>query len=185
MNPGTLFWSAQRCTAAQALAMTPGEVVVFAATPTHFIVGARWNGWLSAPGHVQWTVPADCFQFTAFDPEIQLRWLADGDEGTAVWLTESQGLLPRPTSGSLNYLERLPQRAILWGRPDPASRQDPFSAWSQARIGRAYYPCPPGADPADRAALKMVEYISVDDHGNAAVVDVRFISITVVKGPAS
>jgi CRISPR-associated protein (TIGR03984 family) len=165
--------------------MTPGELTVFAATPTQFIVGARRNGTLRAPNHTPWTVPGACFQLTAFDPEMELRWLADSDGGTGVWVTESQALLPGPVTGSLNYFDRLSQRLILWGRPEPSDAGEWFSSWSQGRIGQAYYPCQPGTAATSRAALHLFEYVTVDDHGNAAVSDIRFTTITTLDEVAS
>lgn len=184
MNAGTLYWSARRCSAADAVAATPGEITVLTATPTEFVVGARRDGTLVAPDDPAWTVPIACFQLTAFDRERELRWLADGDDGTAVWLAESANLLPGPVSGALNYVERLSQRFVLWGQPEPSGPLGVFSTWSQARIGRAHYPCPPGADPTDRAVLDAVEYVTVDDHGNAAVADARLTAISTITGTA-
>ncbi len=185
MKAGTLYWSARRCSAADALAAVPGEITVLAATPTEFTVVARRGDVLVAPDHSPWTVPAACFQLTAFDRERELRWLADGDSGMAVWLAESEARLPGPVSGTLSYVERLSQRFVLWGRPEPGESPGVFSAWSQARVGRAYYPCPPGAARDDRAVLDAVEYVTVDEHGNAAVADVRLIAISNLAGAAS
>lgn len=183
MSTGTLYWSARRCSAADALADTPGEITVLAATPTEFTIVARRDGVLVAPGHATWAVPSTCFQLTGFDRERELRWLADGDSGTAVWLAESESLLPGPVSGTLRYVERLAQRFVLWGRPD-AGGTGVFSTWSQARIGREHYPCMPGAGPEDRAVLDTVEYVTVDDHGNAAVADALLTAIHTVRGAA-
>lgn len=185
MNTGTLYWSARHCSVVDAVAATPGEITVLASTPTEFTVAARRDGMLVAPDHAAWTVPIACFQLTAFDRDRELRWLADGDDGTAVWLAESADLLPGPVSGTFNYIERLSQRFVLWGRPEPDEPPGVFSAWSQARLGRAQYPCPPGADRTDRAVLDTVEYVTVDDHGNAAVADVRLTAISTITGAAS
>jgi len=184
MNAGTLYWSARRCSAADAVAATPGELIVLAAMPAEFTVAARRDGTLVAPDHHAWTVPNACFQLTAFDRERELRWLADGDDGTAVWVAESSELLPAPVSGTLGYVERLSQRFVLWGRPEPGEPPGVFSTWSQARIGLAHYPCPPGADSTDRAVLDTVEYVTVDDHGNAAVADARLTAISTDRGTA-
>ncbi len=183
MNTGSLYWSSRRCSAADALADTPGELIVLAATPIEFTVAARRGDALVAPGDAAWAVPSACFQLTAFDRERELRWLADGDSGTAVWLAESERLLPGPVSGSLGYVERLSQRFVLWGRP-VAGGPGVFSTWSQARVGRAHYPCAPGVGPEDRAVLDTVEYVTIDDHGNAAVADTRLTAISTVPGAA-
>lgn len=185
MTGGTLYWSTRRCSAADAVAATPGEITMLTATPTDFIVAARRDGVLVAPDDSAWTVPAACFQLTAFDRERELRWLADGDHGTAVWIAESKVLLPGSVSGTLHYVQRLSQRFVLWGRPDPAETSNVFSTWSQARIGRARYPCPPGTDPTDRAVLDSVEYVTVDDHGNASVADARLTAISTITGLVS
>lgn len=185
MNSGTLYWSARRCSAADAVAATPGEITVLTATPTDFIVAARRDGRLAAPNDSAWSIPVTCFQLTAFDRERELRWLADGDNGTAVWIAESKDLMPGSVSGTLHYVERLSQRFVLWGRPEPDEVSGVFSTWSQARIGRAHYPCSPGTDPADRAVLDAVEYVTVDDHGNASVADARLTAISTIKGLAS
>lgn len=185
MNNGTLFWSALRCSAADAVAATPGEITLLTATPTDFIVAARRDGVLVAPDDSAWTIPAVCFQLTAFDRERELRWLSDGDHGAAVWIAESEDLLPGPVSGTLPYVERLSQRFVLWGRPASGESSGVFSTWSQARIGQARYPCPPGADRTDRAVLDTVEYVTVDEHGNAAVADARITAISSIKGAAS
>lgn len=184
MNTRTLYWSARRCSAADAVATTPGDITVLAATPAELTVAARRDGVLVAPDQATWTVPSACFQITAFDRERELRWLAGGDDGTAVWIAESANLLPGPVSGTLDYVERLSQRFVLWGRPEPGGPPGVFSAWSQARFGRAHYPCPPGTDPADRAVLDTVEYVTVDDHGNAAVADTRLTAISTIRGAA-
>ncbi len=185
MNAGTLYWGTRRCSAAEALAALTGEVTVLAATPTDFTVAARRGGALLTPGSSLWTVPAACFQLTAFDRQRELRWLADGASGAAVWLAESANLLPEPASGTLRYVDRLPQRFVLWGRPEPSGSPEVFSTWSEARVGRAHYPCLSGADSGDRAVLEAVEYITVDDQGNAAVADMRFTTISAIKGIGS
>jgi len=185
VNGGTLYWSTRRCSAAEALAASPGEITVLAATPTEFVVAAHRNGALVTPEQPSWTVPIACFQLTAFDRERELRWLADGEDGTAVWLAESADLIPGPASEALSYVERLSQRFVLWGRPETDTPPGVFSTWSQARIGQAHYPCPPGADPADRAVLDTVEYVTVDDHGNAAVADTRLTAISTIRGIAA
>lgn len=184
MSGGTLYWSTRRCSAAEAVAATPGEITVLAATPTEFTVAARRGETLAAPGQPVWMVPDACFQLTAFDRERELRWMADTDAGTAVWIAESADLLPGPVSGSLPYVERLSQRFILWGQPEPDTPAGVFSVWSQARVGVAHYPCPPGTDPADRAVLDTVEYVCVDDHGNAAVADARLTAISTITDAA-
>ncbi len=184
MNAGTLYWRARRCSAAEAVAATPGQVTVLAAMPAEFTVAARRDGTLSSPDHAAWTVPDDCFQLTVFNREWELRWLADGDGGTAVWLAESADLLPGPVSGTLSYVERLSQRFVLWGRPEADAPPGVFSTWSLARLGLAHYPCSPGTDSADRPVLDTVEYVIVDDHGNAAVADYRLTAISTLNGAA-
>jgi CRISPR-associated protein (TIGR03984 family) len=189
VNPGTLYWSSRRCSAAEALSAMTGNLTLLAATPTEFPVAARRDGVLLTPGSSPWTLPPSCFQLTAFDRERKLRWLAgDGDGGgTAVWLAEAAGLLPEPASGilgyveTLGYVERLSQRFVLWGRPELDSPPGVFSTWSQARVGRAHYPCPPATTRDDRAMLDAVEYVTADDHGNAAVAETRFIAISTIK----
>ncbi|MFN2497280.1 MAG: CRISPR-associated protein Csx19 [Pseudonocardiaceae bacterium] len=182
MTTGTLYWGTRRCSAPEALAALTGDVTVLAATPIDVTVAARRDGGLLAPGSSPWTVPTACFQLTAFDRERELRWLADGASGAAVWLAESADLLPEPPSGTLRYVERLPQRFVLWGLPEASAPPGVFSTWSQARVGRAHYPCPPGAEPGDRAVLDAVEYVTVDDHGNAAVADTRLTAISTMSG---
>ena len=104
MNAGTLYWSARRCSAADAVAATPGELIVLAAMPAEFTVAARRDGTLVAPDHHAWTVPNACFQLTAFDRERELRWLADGDDGTAVWVAERSADRARRATRRLLHL---------------------------------------------------------------------------------
>lgn len=173
-----LHWTARRCTAAEALAAGGGQATVLVAAPDVFAVAVCDGDCLlrTADAH-PWPLPARTFQIAAFDGTTELRWLADGDSGQAVWLAESAADLPDPAAGTVPFAEKLDDRAVLWGLPDSGDREG-FSVWSDGRIGAATYPTPPGVGRAERACLSVVEYVDYDEHGNAAVVERRLVAIT-------
>ncbi|MGQ0775179.1 MAG: type III-D CRISPR-associated protein Csx19 [Pseudonocardiales bacterium] len=179
-DAGALAWHARRCDAATALATLAGEHVVFVATPTAFTVAVLAAGELRTAQQAPWPLPASTFQLTAFDETTELRWLADGDSGRAVWLAESGAALPGPPTGSQEFSARLAQRAVLWGLPDGVGSGG-FSRWSEARVGRALYPCVPGSSPRHRAVLESVEYAATDSHGSMAVFEQRLVRLASVE----
>ncbi|MGH3947975.1 MAG: type III-D CRISPR-associated protein Csx19 [Pseudonocardiaceae bacterium] len=184
-NAGTLMWHALRCDAAAVLAAMEGEHVVFVATPTAFTIAVVTAGELRTAEQTPWLLPSSTFQLTAFDGTTQLRWLADGESGRAVWLSESATALPGPPTGSQEFNARLTQRAVLWGLPD-GTGPGGFSRWSEARVGRAWYPCAPGNSPRHRAVLESVEYVAADRHGSMAVFEQRLVKVTsaeLIAGP--
>jgi CRISPR-associated protein (TIGR03984 family) len=175
----TLHYSSRTCTAQDALAALDGTHTLFVSTPTQHVVATATAGRLTIPGVPGWPLPASCFQLVAFTREMELRWLADHHQGRAVWRAEQPELLPHPATGTTRFDDRLVQRAVLWGEPAGAG-PDGFSTWTSARIGTATYPCPPGAGPHHRAVLDYAEYVTVDQHGNAAVADHRLLAISTV-----
>ena len=83
----TLFWATRRCGAVDALAALHGRHTVLVATPTSYTVAVRdADATLRTADARPWPLPARTFQLTAFDGAVELRWLADGDTGRAVWL---------------------------------------------------------------------------------------------------
>lgn len=171
----TLYWTAAESGAAAALAALTGRPTVLVATPTAYTVAVREpDGRLRTPD--PWALPDATFQLTAFDGTVELRWLADGDTGRAVWLAEDAAALPDTPTGSLPVDDVVAARIVLWGLPAAGDR-DGFSAWSDGRIGAAAYPTPPGVGRHERACLDAVEYVAFDAHGNAAVVERRLIGI--------
>jgi CRISPR-associated protein (TIGR03984 family) len=160
--------------------------VVFVATPTAFTIAVMTAGELLTAEQTPWPLPSSTFQLTAFDGTTELRWLADGASGRAVWLSESTAALPGPPTGPQQvFTTRLTQRAVLWGLPD-GDGPGGFSRWSAARVGEAWYPCMPGSSPRHRAVLESVEYVAADRHGSMAVFEhrlVRVTSVELVAGP--
>lgn len=170
-----LYWTSAEEGAAEALGRSPGMWTVLVSTPTSYTVAVASGGTLRVAGDDPWELPADCFQITAFDGRTELRWLADGAGGRAVWLAEQADALPSEPGGGVAFDHTLDQRSVLWG--EPAAPESPgFSAWSSSRIGLAHYPCEPGLA-RDRAVLEALEYIAHDEHGNAAVVERRLVAI--------
>lgn len=186
MTGGELHWAARTCSAEAALATLTGTHTVLVATPTEHVVALLEGGVLRVPDASPWPLPQRCFQLTAFDGRSELRWLADGESGRAVWLADNPAALPVAATGDpatgnpVQFARTLPQLAVLWGEPAPGDAAG-FSAWSEARVGLAYYPCPPGVARRDRAVLESVEYVAHDEHGNAAVVERRLVAIRTVN----
>ena len=178
---GTLYWTTRRCPAADTLAELRGAWTVFVSTPDSFTVLTATDGQLTHP------LPAKCFQLHAFNGTSELRWLADGPTGRAVWLAESAADLPGEPTGRRQYSATLSTQAVLWGLPVADPTADGMSTWREARIGTAHYPCAPGRPPVDsephrdRAVLRGVEYVGIPDlHGNTAIVEHRLVTITTV-----
>jgi len=169
---GILCWVTRRCPVADALATLPGRWTVFVSTPREFVVTLVDDGVLRGP------LPAGCFQLQAFDGRAELRWLADGAAGRAVWLAEAADQLPDRPTGQREFRTRLDTRAVLWGLRTTDPAVDGFSVWREARVGSARYPCPPGVSRQDRAVLRGVEYVAVDArHGNAGIFEQRLLTI--------
>lgn len=176
---GTLHWTTQHCAAADAVATLSGDWTVFVSTPDTFTVHTT--------GESAMALPPNCFQLLAFDGTTELRWLADGPSGRAVWLAESADALPHKATGSRAYTDRLAAHAVLWGTPTGGQAEAGMSPWLEARVGPARYPCPAGRRHVsgqphrDRAVLSGVEYVAtVDEHGNAGVIEHRLVEITTV-----
>ena len=172
----TLYWTTRACPAADALAALGGVHTVLVSTPTSYTV-AVWDGTLRTADADPWPLPASSFQIAAFDGAVELRWLADGHTGRAVWLAEDPAALPDPpVEPPVRADEVITSRCVLWGHPDGDAAHG-FSAWSDGRIGEAHYPTP-AATGSERACLEIAEYVAHDEHGNAHVVERRLLGVT-------
>lgn len=176
-----LYWTDRECGAVEALEALAGVHTVLVSTPTGFVVAVRGaDGALRTRDADAWPLPDDCFQLSAFDGLVELRWLASGSTGTAVWLAEDPAVLPGPPREPIRVEEVLADRSVLWGLPaDRVARG--FSTWTDGRVTPSAYPTRPGVTPHERACLDAVEYVAHDEHGNAHVVERRLVGITTVN----
>jgi len=118
--------------------------------------------------------PDDAFECRAFNDSCELRWLKAGRAtGNAVLL--STGELELSEKGwdvcDFQYpiISALDNEYLLWGK-----RKGTTATLFDHRVGTITVPALPSGGDAQRAVLKAVEYIAVDDkYGNCAVVAER------------
>jgi CRISPR-associated protein (TIGR03984 family) len=138
------------------------------------------------------------FEARVFDGAAELRWYHERDgRGAAVVLCEDPAAarrFPRRLD-DLVAIDRIDNRYLLWGRPLPAGAAAAPAGWAllgEARVAPLAVPVD-GASPGrgEYVFLDSVEYVGVNDDGNAAVVEERLTRLVVgargsapARGPA-
>lgn len=133
--------------------------------------------------------PIDAFSVRLFTPDAELRWVhVGGGSGDAVLLSEFALDAPGWPSRSTDAADVIDGAYALWGRrfePHPST-----AGWCRAAEGRlgvldvpldgpAPQLSPPGQEwPLEYLALTYREYVGLDEHGNAHVVEERLLAIT-------
>jgi CRISPR-associated protein (TIGR03984 family) len=131
--------------------------------------------------------PATVFEARIFGQQAELRWLKQWpNKGRAVLLAEEDvssylddELMP------IQSIDIIDQTYLLWGEGVPANPRELPRNWSRlamARIGTLDVPYPLDDRPAvsekdQRIHLIAREYVDVDEHGNAAVVEERLMKL--------
>lgn len=129
--------------------------------------------------------PECVYEARLFTESSELRWLRDpsksGDVGAAVLVGEAprsiDGWLALPT---LRNLAMIPARYVLWGMV-----QARHAGWGLAE-GRIPSIGLPGSHwvQGSRVELRSIEYVACDEHGNARVIEERFVGLGVCSGVA-
>lgn len=116
------------------------------------------------------------FELRAFTPQRELRWhhTANG-RGPAVLVGDAAVTDEQPASDG-PAVHGQPYRRLLWGVTHEPSN-DGWLSLSAARIGTLPVPAETGLARV-RVWLEAVEYVAIDAHGNASIVDERMIGLT-------
>lgn len=183
----TTLWRATRCTPGPVPAVVDetaallGPAVGWLATPTALrpvrLAGTTLQ---TADGPAS---SAGAFSLRLFGPDADLRWVAAGPGvGRAVLVTETAaGLDDGWTDTAVPVVDVLDGTYALWGRRFTAATSG-WCAASERRTGPLTVPAPvpdagDGPWPAEYLCLHHREYVGVDGHGNARVVEERLTGI--------
>ncbi len=148
------------------------------------------NGWETAPACVgdgtdvglpdggPGTWPDRVFEARAFDGTHEVRWLrkVNGGAIAEIKLRDAQH------QGRDNHLEPIAGNRLLWGTAadnQPTDRTG-WTIMESDRIGR--YPLPIKLASGGRSVLKVLETLTIDDHGNISVADELWIGMEVFRG---
>ncbi len=139
---------------------------------------ARWKDGKFVCGNGQ--EPKSVFEARIFNRTAELRWLKDGEKGTAVILSEDEKVGFDEKISSETY-ETICQKYLIWGQSTGKYENDQ-TQFGTARIGSFYVPLQNIADKG-YAQFTAVEYLkSYDDQdGNVAVFEERLTGISEVK----
>jgi len=115
-------------------------------------------------------VPDDAFECRAFNESSELRWLKAGEgAGNAVLLSTHELELSEGDWKVCDFRHPIicaqDNEYLLWGK-----RKGTTTTLFDHRVGELSMPTLPGGGGGQRAVLKAIEYIGVDDeYGNCAV----------------
>ena len=174
----------ERCTLETVLARVSGEPeewngavgFAYAVTGVAWLRQGRDGGVEGPPGVRLGELWPATWQLYLFTPERELRWTHE--EGGAGAVREFDD-----ASSAAVGLERLDARSqrLLWGE----STGDGEDGWTRMYSGRVedrWVPVPGGVPPrGGRVALRAVEYLSTDAHGNVAVAAERLSGLEVFR----
>lgn len=118
---------------------------------------------------------SSAFEARIFNKTAELRWLKNGDMGTAVILSEEEKI-GFEENISTEKLEAISQKYLIWGQ-STGKNQNGWTQFGTARIGSFYVPVPNIAD-KDYAQITAVEYLRTEkENGNIFVADERLTGI--------
>ena len=158
------------------------EAVGFLSSPTSHVAVVLRDRVPSTP-----TGPValgEVFAARLFGAGRELRWVhTGGGSGVAVVLAETTIDLPGWQAGEITVTSTIEGQYALWG----TRFEQAAPGWCRAvetRIGALDVPGPvpssgPAADlwPQEHLSLRYVEYLAVDEYGNANVVEERLVEI--------
>ena len=152
---------------------TPFEAFWVRANPTGPVRCDPANGAETPVNGATWSA---VFEVRLFDSATELRWRLDQRTGDGVKAEWSDGEAPEG-------LQPVPQEQthqLLWGCVASVAESE-WVKLADARIGSFWVPPVESAQEGDRVSIGTVEYMSVDEHGNAAVADQRFTRLSVAN----
>lgn len=181
----------QALTLNDALAAFPEQILAgFCMTPAQFVF-ARWDG--RAVEAAAGIDLAQVYEARFFNASGELRWLRDpatAGSGSAVWIAETETMLPEWERGQPLDVEPLSEsdtHRLLTGVL--AEQHESLAGWrwmNAPRHGKVAVPVS-GGNAEQRLAYVVREYLgsapgNAGKDGNKMVVEERIIGITVVEG---
>lgn len=160
--------------------MLDGAVVLLSA-PAAYAVG-RVSGGVARDAAGAALDVDSTYEARAFTASHELRWVRRGAEGTgqAALLCEEEP--PEEFGEAVTPLDAsatLQQTYVLWGE---GTGHAPAAGWSElatARVGRIVVPVD-DVQKGRRVHITAREYVTEDEHGNAAVVEERLTGMELV-----
>ncbi len=114
------------------------------------------------------------FEARIFNENAELRWLREGENGSAVILSEEQ--ISETFGGEICLTNS--QEYLVWGEISPNDeKREGWTEFAEARIGKFDVPI----NTTSRAKFTAIEYLKEFEDGNVAVFDERLTGISEVN----
>lgn len=185
LNPHTLqAWRREGVTLAEALAaargaLGPDAVGFFSSAARHVAARLESGAWTTRQGpdaRVESLRLEEFHEARVFAAGAELRFVHDaGGRGRAVFFAEQQpdGPLSWTATPLRHAGEPIHGGYLLWGRVVASG-----GGWSRLAEGRLGAFWVPASLPQDASArVKTCEYVALDEHGNAGVVEERLLAL--------
>lgn len=136
----------------------------------------------SFQGHDGFINLADAFEARCFNERCELRWVQRSPGlGSAVLLSDEPGVGEAFGGADVSLAADIlgEHRYLLWG----VSAGPPEEGWTrldEGRIGSLTVPVAVSR-PGARVALRAVEYVATDSHGNAYIAEERLLGLVEEK----
>jgi CRISPR-associated protein (TIGR03984 family) len=153
-----------------ALIFSPDDCRVARVGETSFIV-------IGNDGREQAAELAQAYEIRAFGPKAELRWIRDGESGTATLLADGEVPGQSVTGTTLDVICRTYR---VWGEPPPASKEPGSDraripvGWSKLTTARIRALYVPDQAPGE-VVLRAKEYVVRHETGNAVVLFERLV----------